>query len=224
MSATRRIFLSIGEETLSVKEVANRTGLNQSTIYSRINRGWPLAKSVDPNLSYIKAPKVNRIPRVPQTKSQRRDRMLWQDILTRCYKPSSRIYYKYGARGITVCARWMDSFQNFMSDMGPRTPGKFLSRIDCSKGYSPDNCEWASRKGISDRRSRNIMLRNCGRALTMEEVAKESNIHVATIRYRLSMGMDLYTACTTRIMTRAERASNASKQRWANHVRLSPNG
>ena len=38
----------------------------------------------------------------------------WQLMLARCYCQTHHKYRLYGARGITVCARWRESFVNFM--------------------------------------------------------------------------------------------------------------
>jgi len=72
----------------------------------------------------------------------------------RCYDPNDPGYSRYGAAGIEVCERWKYSFDNFLADMGERPPGKTLDRKDNAKGYSPDNCRWATPKQqIRNRRS-----------------------------------------------------------------------
>lgn len=71
---------------------------------------------------------------------------IWKSMNQRCSNPNDTGYPRYGARGIKVCERWRDSFENFLADMGPRPDPKLtLERVDNEASYAPDNCVWATR-------------------------------------------------------------------------------
>ncbi len=68
----------------------------------------------------------------------------WHHAIDRCTNPNNPKYHHWGGRGIKVCQRWLDSFDNFLADMGAKPRGRVLDRQDNDGHYEPTNCRWAT--------------------------------------------------------------------------------
>ncbi len=84
----------------------------------------------------------------------------WQLMKDRCYNKNNKTFSYYGGKGITVCDRWINSFENFIDDMGEKpTPTHSIDRIDNAEGYSPENCKWSSKKEqVRNRRNTKLIV------------------------------------------------------------------
>ena len=111
---------------------------------------------------------------------------VWRTMIERCTNPNSTKYYAYGARGITVCERWL-SFKNFLADMGIRpTDDHQLDRRDNNNGYSPENCRWATRKEQGRNRRDNHVLEFRGHKASLAEWAEKTEIGYHNIKNRIN--------------------------------------
>ncbi len=68
----------------------------------------------------------------------------WEAMKRRCLNPKANTYKYYGARGISIDPRWIDSFETFLREMGERPEGMTLDRLDNEAGYSKSNCVWST--------------------------------------------------------------------------------
>lgn len=109
----------------------------------------------------------------------------WDAMIQRCINVSNKHYHNYGGRGITVCDRWL-KFENFYADMGDRPKGMSLERIDNNKGYSPENCKWATQKEQMRNTRQNRILKYRGREQCLTAWAEELGINPSTLNDRLT--------------------------------------
>lgn len=106
----------------------------------------------------------------------------------RCYNPNTPNYSYYGGRGITVCNRWLESFENFLEDMGERPEGTSIERKDNNKGYCPENCVWATKKEQARNRRSNVLITLGGKTKCLQSWLEDKLVKRSTYSYRIMRG------------------------------------
>lgn len=109
---------------------------------------------------------------------------IWRQMKYRCTNPNAPEYRNYGARGITYDPRW-ESFQNFVEDMGIPDDKLTLERKDNNKGYSKENCYWATYKEQQNNKRTNRLETAFGRTQTLTQWSEETGIPISTIKNRM---------------------------------------
>jgi hypothetical protein len=123
----------------------------------------------------------------------------WIHMKQRCLNPNHKRFSDYGGRGINVCERWVDSFDNFLSDMGYAPSKKHtLERLENDKGYEPNNCAWVTNAEQQHNTRQNVILEFNGKKMTMMEWARETGIDFRTIHSRLKAGWATEKILTTK--------------------------
>ena len=124
----------------------------------------------------------------------------WCSMKERCFCESSKAYKRYGARGITVCDEWKNSFESFMewSYSHGYEYGLSIDRIDNSKGYSPDNCRWVKWEEQAGNRTNNIKITFNGKTQNLKKWCTELGKDYLFIRQRIIRdGMTFEEAIST---------------------------
>lgn len=113
----------------------------------------------------------------------------YRGMRDRCLNKNTIGFKNYGGRGITVCGRWLESFENFIADMGLMpSPGLSIERKNTNLGYFPGNCKWASRTEQNRNRRGNVMICVNGETRCVAEWAEAIGVTKSLIRNRIRSG------------------------------------
>lgn len=125
----------------------------------------------------------------------------WQAAKERCHNPHNERFPDYGQRGIIVCDRWRNSFDNFLADMGVAPDGHTLERIDVNGNYQPDNCRWATPLEQANNKRNNRRITFNGETKTVNEWARSLGMGRSTILTRIDiLGWPVAEAMQTPLM------------------------
>ena len=116
----------------------------------------------------------------------------WHHMKMRCLNPKDSYFHCYGGRGITVCDEWLQSFSQFLLDMGHRPSARHsLERVNNDDGYRPSNCVWALPKDQSRNRRVNRWLTHNGETVLLVDWALRLRIRPSVICTRLARGWSI---------------------------------
>lgn len=125
-----------------------------------------------------------------------REYTVWLGLKQRCYNEKEISYPNYGARGIKVCDRWLNSFENFLGDMGLCPEGFSIERMDYNGDYCPENCKWATRSEQANNTRANRVISYNGEKKNLGQWAKEYGIDSLVLFKRLKRGWSIERALT----------------------------
>lgn len=133
-----------------------------------------------------------------------REYVAWKAMKERCYSRSNVSYPNYGGRGIRVCQRWLNSFANFLADLGRKpTKSHSLDRINNNGNYTPKNCKWSTRS--EQRRNSRCTLtyvEHDGKRLLITDWSKVSGVPEESISSRLRNGWPVQDAIFKPVVNR----------------------
>lgn len=113
--------------------------------------------------------------------------LAWISMKDRCLNEENKRFSDWGGRGIKVCERWVNSYENFLLDMG-RKPSinHTLDRIDNEGDYTPSNCRWATKKEQSINRRSTVWIEYNGIKMMLSDWAVRLHVHQRTLRRYLN--------------------------------------
>ena len=114
----------------------------------------------------------------------------YKDMINRCCNPNTKAYHNYGGRGIKVCERWLNSFENFYEDVSKLEhfgeAGYTLDRINNDGNYEPGNVKYSTRKEQNRNRRSTVFVEYNGEQITLAEAAELTGINYHTLYTRYS--------------------------------------
>ncbi len=134
---------------------------------------------------------------------------IYMSMKTRCYNEKNPNYARYGAKGVRICQRWLDSFDAFVDDMGMPSEGHSIDRIDPHGDYSPENCRWADRFTQSQNQRRTKYHQWKGESLCLTEICRRENVDYFQVYWALIAGKSIEEAVQSANKPFKERAKGS---------------
>lgn len=137
----------------------------------------------------------------------------WTGMKARCLNSCDKDYHRYGGRGVLVDARWIDSYETFLADMGRKPGPKYsIDRIDFNGPYSAENCRWADSKQQNNNRRSTILLDFSGDKRTIAELSVVAGIGHDAMYQRIKAGWSIDRIIATPLRITFRRKAKMVKQ------------
>ena len=128
-------------------------------------------------------------PRTTHGMSKTSEHKAWLKIKERCRDLNCKDYPDYGGRGIAICARWLESFENFYADMGAKpTPTHSIDRLDVNGDYEPGNCRWATPIEQANNKRTNVRVVLGETEMSVSDAARITGINPKCLVKRAKKG------------------------------------
>lgn len=122
---------------------------------------------------------------------------IWRNLKNRCLYKTHNSYKNYGWRWITVCDRWLESFENFWEDMKKWYQDDLtIDRIDVNWNYCPENCRWITAEEQARNTSRTQLITYNWKTLCLKDWSAMLCIDYSTLRYRIKTWWSIERAFT----------------------------
>ena len=114
---------------------------------------------------------------------------IWRGMKDRATNPANPDYARYGGAGRGMPEAWL-TFENFYRDMFPTYADNLtIERMDNTKGYSKQNCRWASNMEQQSNKMNNRVIHHQGRNMHLAEFCRLVGVNRGAITPRLNSGM-----------------------------------
>ncbi len=139
---------------------------------------------------------------------------VYYGMRNRCLNPKEPSYSAYGGRGISICDRWLNSFEDFLADMGKRPSQEHsLERKNVDGNYCLENCKWATEMEQANNKRSNVFLTWNGETLTIGQWTRRLGLSHNTIQDRLKYGWPIERVLGQKVLSVQDRAQNRSTTR-----------
>jgi len=170
---------------MGTAEVARALGVTSAYAWRKLKKQGMSIEQFEDTIEHNRA---SRKPKKYDAKPVSVEFQAWKAAKRRCENPKDAVYKEYGGRGIFMSPEWSNSYETFYADMGPRPDKHSLDRIDNEKGYSKENCRWATVFVQNRNRRNNILHEFRGEMITKAEIARVLGLSPTTVGRLITRG------------------------------------